>query len=291
VGKFLGVIGAAVLVAGPALAADLPVKAPRVAPLMPVDTWTGWYLGLNAGYHWGGDCVDTVTTNIFSVGGLNGDIGGAVATQGTGGACPSEKGFIGGGQIGYNWQMNNWLVGIETDIQGASNNNDTAAIANIGTVPGATDLIGRPVSVRSVGVIASEKDLRWFGTLRGRLGFLTAPTVLLYGTGGLAYGGVEANTAIVETLGFRDSPNPFGTAGSFSGTRVGWTVGGGAEWMFMPKWSLKAEYLYYDLGSQTWSLGNINQSSNIFGLETVGASQSSTRFNGHIFRAGINLHF
>src|SRR5260370_34481849 len=73
--KVLGLVGATMLFAGPALAADLAVKAPPVVPLA-VPTWTGWYIGLNAGGHWGGDCVDTVTRNIFSIGGLNGNIGG-----------------------------------------------------------------------------------------------------------------------------------------------------------------------------------------------------------------------
>jgi outer membrane immunogenic protein len=128
--------------------------------------------------------------------------------------------------------------------------------------------------------------------LRGRLGILVTPSFLIYGTGGLAYGGVEANTTITETLGFSDTPGSFGTSGGFSGTRVGWTAGGGVEWMFAPRWSVKAEYLYYDLGTETWSLGNINQ----FGLngallETVSASQSKTRFNGNIARLGINWHF
>jgi outer membrane immunogenic protein len=281
--KVLGLVGATMLFAGPALAADLPVKAP-VMPLGPVSIWTGWYVGLNAGYHWGGDCVNTVTTNIFSVPFLNGNIGGAVATQGTGSVCPNDRGFIGGGQIGHNWQINNWVVGIEADVQGASNNNDRASITNAGIVPG-------DGGASSVGTITSEKDLEWLGTLRGRLGFLATPTFLIYGTGGLAYGGVKASTTIVEKLGFVDTPSPFGTTGSFSGTRAGWTAGGGVEWMFQPKWSLKAEYLYYDLGNETWSLGNLIQSSSVFGVETIGASQSSTRFNGHIVRAGINFHF
>ena len=112
--KVLGLVGATVLFAGPALAADLPLKAPAM-PLV-VSSWTGWYVGLNAGYHWGGECVNTVTRNIFSVGGLNGNIGGAVATQGTGAVCPADKGFIGGGQLGYNWQINPSIVaGLEAE--------------------------------------------------------------------------------------------------------------------------------------------------------------------------------
>jgi outer membrane immunogenic protein len=285
--KLLGLAGTALLFAGPALAADLAVTAPvyKALPLPPVQTWTGWYVGLNAGYHFGGGCVGTTTTNVSSIAGLNGDIGGAVAAQGTGSTCPSDKGFLGGGQVGYNWQMTNFVTGIEADIQGASNSGGTGSAATSGAVSGAA------FNAISTGTINSTKSLDWFGTLRARAGYLVTPAFLVYGTGGLAYGGVRASTSIVETLNYSDTPNPFGTNGSYSGTSVGWTAGGGLEWMFLPSWSLKAEYLYYDLGDKTFSLGNLNQTSTVAGLETVGASQSSVRFNGQIVRAGVNWHF
>jgi outer membrane immunogenic protein len=124
------------------------------------------------------------------------------------------------------------------------------------------------------------------------LGFTITPTFLVYGTGGLAYGGVSTSTNITETLGFGDTPAPFGTFGNFSQSRVGWTAGGGLERLFAPNWSLKVEYLYYDIGRVTYALFPLQQ----FGLngtllETIGASQSSTRFNGNIVRAGLNYHF
>lgn len=283
-------IAAVVASTGASYAADMAVKAPPPAPPpAPVYNWTGWYVGLNAGGRWGGDCVDTTTTQVFHIGGLNGNIGAAVATQGTGQTCPNGAGFIIGGQIGYNWQFNNWVTGIETDIDGVSRV-DEDSITNIGRVPGSG---GVPAgAIGSTGLITSGKDLKWLGTVRGRLGWLATPTFLVYGTGGLAYGGVQGNTTITETLGFGDTPAPFGTSGGFSGTRTGWTAGGGVEWMLAPRWSVKVEYLYYDLGTETWSLANINQFG-LFGalLETVSSSQSKTRFNGNIARLGINWHF
>jgi outer membrane immunogenic protein len=273
-----------------ASAADLPRKAPAyIPPPPPVISWNGWYLGLNAGYHWGNHCVDTTTTNIFDVGNLNGDIAQAVADVGAGNTCPDDKGFIGGGQLGYNWQFpTNWVVGLEADIQGLSNNNGEDSVTLSEDVPGN----GCDPSCTATGTITSSKKTEWLGTLRGRLGLLAAPSFLVYATGGLAYGKVKATTTITEQLTYSDTPDPFGTSGSISKTRVGWTVGGGAEWMFAPKWSLKGEYLYYDLGDVSWSPGNIYQyGDNGTYLETVTATQSSTRFTGSIVRAGINYHF
>jgi outer membrane immunogenic protein len=272
---------------GSAFAADMAVRAPAPLPPPPAPlyNWTGFFAGLNAGYHWGRNCVNTVTKNVFSFSGFE-DLGSAEASLGTGATCPDDNGFIGGGQIGYNWQLTNWVLGFETDLQGASNNNDQDAITNKTKVP-ATSLT--PAGT-ATGIITSSKDLRWLGTVRGRLGFLAAPSFLVYGTGGLAYGKVEATTTISEDISFGNPTN-----GSFSDTRTGWTVGGGVEWLFAPNWSVKAEYLYYDLGQVTWSLPDINQFG-FFGpiippalLQT--ASQSTTRFNGNIVRAGINWHF
>jgi outer membrane immunogenic protein len=278
---------------GSAFAADMAVRAPAPLPPPPAPlySWTGFYAGLNAGFHWGRNCVNTVTTNVASLSGFE-VVGSAIASQGTGSACPDDNGFIGGGQVGYNWQFTNWVISLETDIQGASNNNNQDTITNVGTF----QFLGLPVS--STGTITSEKDLRWLGTVRGRLGFLAAPSFLVYGTGGLAYGKVDATTTVSEGLGFGGAVPPFGASGSFSDTRTGWTAGGGVEWMFAPNWSVKAEYLYYDLGQVTWSSANLNQFvlSFVNNIEfaqqtTLSAPQSTTRFNGNIIRAGINWHF
>ena len=101
----------------------------------------------------------------------------------------------------------------------------------------------------------TSSRVNWYGTVRGRLGFLFTPTLLVYGTGGLAYGGVNTtvnhNTLMVSFPLTSQGLAP-GSA-SFSDTRVGWTAGGGLEWMFMPNWSAKVEYLYTDLGTTSLS--------------------------------------
>jgi outer membrane immunogenic protein len=247
----------ALATAGSAGAADLPVKARPIEPVAAtVYNWTGFYIGVNAGYTWSNsNSVDTLTTNVSSIVGLNGNIGGAVAANGTGSVPLSNNGFIGGGQIGYNRQFNNFVAGIEADIQGVARRGSQNTILNTG-VPGVL------IPVTSSATITSSRSLDYLGTVRGRIGILPKPSLLAYVTGGLAYGGVNTSTTIVERLGFVDTPTPFGTSGSLSTTRFGWTAGAGLEWMFAPNWSAKAEYLYYDLGTVTNTLPQIQQ----FGL-------------------------
>ena len=281
---------------GSASAADLPLSPP-MAPVFAPQSWTGFYLGANVGYGWSsGSSIDVTTANASSITGLNGNIGAAVATQGTGKDSLSNNGFAGGGQVGYNQQFDWVVLGIEADIDWLGNGNNQGVIGNTGFVPGAT-AIGSTgtfpaAAINSTGTVTASRSIDYFGTVRGRYGFLTTPTLLTYVTGGFAYAQVSSSAAINETLGFLDTPAPFGTAGSFSELRFGWTVGGGVEWMFAPCWSAKAEYLYYDLGSATHTLASIQQFGNNGALlETISASQFTTRYIGNTARVGINYHF
>ena len=210
------------------------------------------------------------------------------------------SGFMGGGQVGYNYQFGpsgfgSWLVGLEADIQGVVANSSSAnTISAVGPFPffGAAEV--------HTASIYGRESLDYIGTVRGRIGWLFSPTLLVYGTGGLAYGGTNASTWIAEfnnncTLFAATCVQPTaGANGTSSGTRVGWTVGGGLEWMFLPNWSAKIEYLFYDLGTAYWNNGVLAFTSNTFpgaGGPAVIASQSSTRFDGNIVRAGLNYHF
>ena len=142
--------------------------------------------------------------------------------------------------------------------------------------------------------LSATKEIDYLGTVRGRLGWLASPTLLFYGTGGLAYGGVKASTNATSTLngygpGVLLTPS---TSSGISQTRIGWTAGGGFEWMFVPGWSVMLEYLYYDLGTVTYSSQMVDPLTgfpvpNYF----VNNVQTSTRFNGNIVRAGVNWHF
>lgn len=294
----LASVGAIALTGSSTFAADLPPRLPPPVylPPPPIFTWTGLYVGINAGYTWSnGNTVDTdavpgsctspdpgcTDTPNFSV---------TSASLATFSLPAKTEGFIGGGQIGYNYQFNNRVVaGIEADIQGVAgahgSSSFSSTLANPNFLP--------PFAIDESASVS--KSLDYLGTVRGRLGFLITPTLLVYGTGGVAYGGVRSSSNITqfdENEGTVLAPNPYTSFGGISNSRVGWTAGGGGEWLFAPNWSLKVEYLFYDLGRVTYSLSPL---ATFVTAEASVAStafpQSTTRFRGNIVRAGLNYHF
>ena len=274
---------AASTIAGSAFAADLPARkaAPAYIAPAPIMTWAGFYIGLNAGATFGGNN----TANIVSTSLLPGNAAAAaLAALGTGAFGNNNNGtnvaFIGGGQIGWNWQSGGFVAGLEADIQGIAGRRNQQNNVTLGAVGGATILQTVPTG----------GQLQWLGTVRGRVGFAVSPSWLLYATGGLAYGGVNSNNnngfsqvsiAGPALAGFGVSDNRGGNV------RLGWTVGGGAEWMISQNWSVKAEYLYFDLGNRTSNGVAIDA---VTGLTYLGY-QTSQRTNGHIARVGLNYHF
>jgi len=268
---------AALAAVSSASAADLPVKAPPPPLPAPVLNWTGFYIGANGGYSWG---RAGRTLNFFS------PVTGATIFSPVGTGTTSDSNMNGGlfgGQIGYNWQSANWVFGLETDAQwtgqrGSASATCAATATALGCLPGITAL-----PAGAIGTTATiDQKLEWFGTFRARAGVLVVPNVLLYATGGAAYGTIKSDVTIA-------SLTPAGVAitgvGSSSDQRFGWTVGAGVESMFGANWSGKLEYLYMDLGT-------VNNT----GVVTTGAglgigANLSTRVTDHIFRAGINYHF
>jgi outer membrane immunogenic protein len=279
--KFLFAAGALSVLALPAAAADL-------APV-PVCVWCGWYVGLNAGGTWNSNSVSVTAAPVFanpaflpgSIDGLN------AAVAGLSGSLPtSGTGFIGGAQIGRNWQFGAWLAGFEADLQGGSIHGSASSRTSVTVAP--------PFAANAVQTgITATHDLDYFGTLRGRVGYIVTPNILLYATGGLAYAEVSSTTSITQQLngpGAAGVNTPYTSSASISSTRAGWTAGGGLEWMFATHWSVRAEYLHYDLGSASYNntLSNITAVGPTF--YTVGAG-SSTSFAGDIVRAGVNFKF
>ncbi len=295
--KFLLAMTAFGLFSLPAMSADMAPAPYYKAPIpVPVCIWCGFYLGANAGGTWSDDNsvgVNSVLSQDFLLGPAS---YGAASAAGASGSVPAggRSGFIGGGQVGYNWQVSPaWLVGFETDIQGVSGNGNGTVTNSSGPIAffGASEVVTTS--------IASTSKLDYLGTVRGRLGYLFTPTFLLYGTGGLAYGGVKASTSINQTNndcaffpGLCLSPNA-SAAGAYSSTRAGWTAGAGLEWMFMSKWSAKAEYLHYDLGSVDFSNGSLVTSpgTSPAAAPAIVGSTSSAKFSGDIVRAGVNFHW
>jgi outer membrane immunogenic protein len=251
---------------GTAYAADLAprtyTKAPP--PMMAVYDWTGFYIGGNIGYSWGRSSDTSTLTN------------GPGTVLFTSAASSNLNGVVGGGQVGYNWQMQSWVFGLEGDIQGTGEKGTRNFVCPIsGCTPGLpNDLL---VVLGPAVPIALSQKIDWFGTVRGRVGFLAAPTVLLYATGGLAYGGVNSS----ETLG----AVPVGF--SSSSTNVGYTVGAGVEGVISGNWTAKLEYLYVDLGRMS---GSFLTTIPALGGGFVTANYSS-RITDNVLRVGLNYKF
>jgi outer membrane immunogenic protein len=238
----------AVAIASQASAADLGTAAPvytKAPEYAPVSNWSGFYIGGNVGYGWGNGNIDGVEVPQDEISPVSNQL--------------NPKGVIGGGQIGYNWQAGSFLAGLEADIQGS----------------GVKASLVDPAAIQ---LTTASQQLSWFGTLRGRLGFVVAPQLLIYGTGGLAYGDVRG-AATQANLSSNPAEN---VAASFSGTRTGWTAGGGLEWMFTRGWSAKVEYLHIDLG-------NAVVTSAATGEQTVFNYTWHNQFD--TVRLGVNYHF
>lgn len=256
--KKIALAAVSLLSASSAFAADMPVKARPAPPVVAVYNWTGFYIGGNAGYGWGDEDVALAPTNnaasiAFFAGTFPAFIPNAVS--------PKPEGWLAGGQAGYNWQTGRFVFGLEADLQGA----DINGTVNTSVLPG-------PI------ISQTRQRLEWFGTVRGRAGFTLVDTLLLYGTGGLAYGSINHRFFTANSAG------AFATT-DITNQRTGWTAGAGFEWGFASNWSVKGEYLYIDLGSQTFATlpG---------GTTPVGASIDSTfRDKFHTARVGINYRF
>jgi outer membrane immunogenic protein len=270
--KKMGLAGVAWIAAacfGAAVAADLPpaYKAP-VKAFAPAPSWTGFYIGGNVGYGWdsGSSDVSALATDPALAPALAAVLAaGSYPTS----LSPSAKGVIGGGQIGYNWQLpSQLLIGLEADLQGSG-------------IKGSDSQTRSPAlfDMTSTGV---TKSIDWFGTVRGRVGFLATPQWLLYGTGGLAYGETKSSFTTTD-LSLGCLPGITACAnGASSGVRAGWTAGAGAEAMLAPNWSVKVEYLYVDLGGRSVSAPS-------FTLPVT--FSTSTPFREQIARVGLNYHF
>jgi outer membrane immunogenic protein len=187
------------LIAAPACAADLGVRAAPGAPAYIASPWDGLYIGGNVGF---GDTSFSETASIP----------GASAT-----ASVHGNGVVGGVQAGYNKQFGTFVLGLETDFDLTSIENTTNGVST---------------------------KLPWFGTTRTRLGFLINPALLLYGTGGVAYGRVEQSV-------------PGASAKTPS---VGWAAGAGIQYAFTPQWSIGAEYLHVELDGPSADVGGLSVS-------------------------------
>ena len=245
---------------GQALAADIP-RAPvlKVPVVAPSQSWYGSYIGIHGGYGWGRNAIvstpDAFYAPLF--------LGAGIPTSLAG----DPKGFIGGITYGSNWQFGSVVLGTDSDFSFTD-------IKSSQTVNGAFG--GVPFTAN-----ASQK-LTWFSTTRLRGGVLLSDNVLLYATGGLATGRVEANSNAVVTI-------PGGCllaggcpAGGIVKNQWGWAFGGGLEVASGP-WQFRAEYLHYDLGTVNYQIRDL--------VVPAAAINASAKVSGDIVRGAITYRF
>jgi opacity protein-like surface antigen len=253
------------------------IKGPA-QPSPPIPVWTGLYAGVNGGVSFGGNNTYASTAPI----GIGADP--AVALFGSGIYGESNGGFVGGGQIGYNYQTSKrTVVGLETDLQWTSGGSGTSTLQSAGPsllTPGSTVF----------GALTATQRLDWIGTARGRAGFVFLPNAMLYATAGLAYGqsNLRAGAQTISVDGVGGIAGFTATSASTAPTRVGWTVGGGVEWLFSAQWSVKAEYSYFDLGNVAVAAPQLALAPGAVAANL--ATQFRARADGQIFKGGLNYH-
>jgi outer membrane immunogenic protein len=278
---WLGTAAVAGLLSGPAIAADMPVKARAAAA--PADPWSGFYIGLNAGGAWGRsdattavDCSPNNVPPAYLCAATFAQANGP-AVDNAGSGTLKASGFTGGGQLGYNLRAgSNVVFGFETDF-------DAFTLTGSRKVGGLYPVNAPGPSAGQAFTVGSSFDTDWLFTLRGRLGFLATPDWLIYATGGLAV------TNLQVTNSFTDATNA-GASESASTTtnKVGWTVGGGVQWALSRNWSVKAEYLYLNFGGVTAN-GIITNAS--AGAGYAQGISTSANLTTQVARGGINYKF
>lgn len=255
--------------------------------------WSGFYLGLNAG---AGFNNSKVTHNFdytgpdVTDGGTAGEINSLLDGIGAN-LSSNESAFTGGALMGYNWQQDSFVFGFEADMNyvgfGKKRTSDISDDLNDLGV-----LLGDP----GAGEEELDADIRtsfgadWFATMRGRVGF-AADNFLFYGTGGLAYGKMEASVKIDATeLDDADPDVNRYYTGSTSATNLGWTVGAGMEYG-IDNWSLGIEYLYVDLGSSDWNV-DLGDTVNDEEDQLAGISgRGDVNYKFNVIRASAKIRF
>lgn len=239
--KLLGGIAISALLAAPALAADLPARVPvkAPAPVVVVATWTGCYIGGHAG-------AARANTKVTDV-----DAYSAGAPAGTV-TSVHHTGFMGGGQLGCNWQNGQFVFGIEGDVGYMGIGGDALLTGSVS---------GSRAGVRST----------WYADVTGRLG-IAFNQALLYGKGGVAFTG-RLPTFSTVTGSF--------SGVTFSNEHVGWTAGGGLEYRLAGNWTGKVEYMYFRFNKNDFTVFNAGGAPFRF----------HERVDIHTIKVGLNYYF
>jgi outer membrane immunogenic protein len=254
-------------IAAPALAADLAPAMPVKAPPVIIPTWAGFYIGGNVGGVWEKDNGASDFTQAEPLQNLrNNPIAGSTTSTAA----------IGGLHAGYNWQIRQWVLGLEGDWDWTNTKSSSCR---------QTDLASAPCSDNDRGFLTLGSGTDWIATVRGRLGY-TWDRFMVYGTGGAAFGKVDTTinaNCLVDGCGF--SATVQNATAAFSDTKAGWVAGAGVEAMLSPNWIARVEYLHIDLGTVNHTLGIITNDN---GTESAPWSRS-VRFDE--VRGGISYKF
>lgn len=270
-------LGAIAIMAGAASAADLPSRK-SAPPLFasPAFSWTGFYIGANAGIGFGSNNgnANSVFLPANSVIGSLGTSG----TLSTGRGGSDDNVFVGGGQLGYNYQLTpgrGLVVGIEADLQYVNMRGRNGAFApgSYTFVPTTALSNGLAFAPPAATVLTNDGGgMDYLGTLRGRVGY-AFDNVLVYATGGLAYAGGSGSRG-----------------GGDSDGKIGYAAGGGVEYAFTPNWSAKIEGLYVSIDR-----GNNRGGGAVFNAATntvvLAGGRSNDRQEIGLVRAGVNYRF
>ncbi len=232
------------------------------APAEPPYVWTGFYAGFNSGYAWG-EAAPGVTADSANA-----------ATSLAIGDAPSgmsydTAGYVSGGQAGYNFRHGRALFGVEADF-------GLAHIAGTGSVTSTVTPFNTTIDQR----------VDWFGTLRGRVGVVAAGNLMLFASGGLAYGETKLNAAVVGAVGSACAVATTCSIGSANGISIGWTVGAGFEYALASNLTFRGEYLYVDLGERS-----VHTQETATGGFTPFNYTVRSDFDFHVLRSGVSYKF
>ena len=235
-----------------------------VTPAQAQDSgWAGAYVGATVGANIpaGGDARTVGTAGFLTL----------VPSLAPARLDTSKTSFLGGAHLGYNLQSGPLVYGVEADIAYVDANK-TSSFTSTATVLGTTL------------TTTARHKIDYLGTVRARVGYAPSGNALIYATGGLAYGGVKDSASVIGNA----APTTLVWTGETSGTRTGWTLGGGGELKLSDRLSLRGEYLYYDLGSRTTTAAGSAGVRGVAALNGIDYSQR-TSAKGSVVRAGFSF--
>ena len=275
------------------LSENLRQKSDNTDDIKVVSFSNGFYAGLNGGAGWNkginvANSAVPLATDLDNFGSFSS----AITQSLTNTSNISGGGIIGGGGFGYNYFIDKFLLGLETDLQGSSigfsnNHNGYGAVS----IP-ELDLGNITTKLKNEGYID------WLGTGRLRIGLNIIPSIILYATGGLAYGGTTARSFYsLDVSTIYPDINGSTAIGSDYRTKFGWVAGAGIEWLMFPNVSLKGEYFIVDIGQTTYGSNSLSVSApdggppSISYITTSVEPQTKFKFGLNIVRIGLNYHF